>query len=144
QHWLDWHLLDQPRHAGIQRLVRDLNTLYRELPALHELDSDAAGFEWLVHDDADRSTYAWLRKGRDPHARCLVVVNFTPQVHRDYRIKVPYVGRWREVLNTDAAIYGGTNVGNSGEVSTFNNQSMPEVSLVVPPLAAIFLVPESE
>ncbi len=144
QHSLDWHLLDQPRHAGIQRLVRDLNTLYRELPALHELDCDAAGFEWLVQDDADRSTYAWLRKGRDPHARCLVVVNFTPQVHRNYRIKVPYVGRWREVLNTDAAAYGGTNVGNGGEVRTLNNHSMPEVNLVVPPLAAIFLVPEGE
>src|SRR5581483_7568299 len=86
QHSLDWHLLDQRRHAGIQRLVRDLNTLYRGLAALHELDCDAAGFEWLVHDDADRSTYAWLRKGRDPHARCLVVVNFTPQVHQDYRV----------------------------------------------------------
>jgi 1,4-alpha-glucan branching enzyme len=69
-------------------------------------------------------------------------VNFTPQVHTDYRIKVPFVGTWREVLNTDATVYGGSGVGNSGSVSTLNNGPIPEVSLVIPPLAAIFLVPE--
>ncbi len=142
-HSLDWHLLDRPRHAGVQALIRDLNRLYRSEPALHELDCDAAGFEWIVSDDGDHSTFAWMRKGREPHARCLVVVNFTPQVLRDYRVRVPFVGRWREVLNTDAAVYGGSGVGNEGGTNTLNNDSMPEVSLVVPPLAAIFLVPES-
>ena len=113
-HSLDWHLLEQPRHAGIHALVRDLNRLYRTLPALHELDCEAAGFEWLVMHDADRSVFAWLRKGRQTHERCLVVVNFTPEVYRDYRIKVPFSGTWREVLNTDSALYGGSNVGNGG------------------------------
>jgi 1,4-alpha-glucan branching enzyme len=141
-HSLDWHLLEQPAHAGIQTLVRDLNRLYRDIPALHELDCDAAGFEWLVMHDADRSVFAWLRKGREPHERCLVVVNFTPEVYRDYRIKVPFAGFWREVLNTDAAHYGGTNVGNAGGVSTLPEGTVPEVSLVIPPLAAIFLIPE--
>jgi 1,4-alpha-glucan branching enzyme len=140
---LDWHLLERPRHAGIQALVRDLNRLYRTLPALHELDCDPGGFEWIVADDADRSVFAWMRKGKDARSRCLVVVNFTPQVYRDYRVRVPFVGRWREVLNTDAAMYGGSDVGNGGEVNTLNQHPIPEVSLVVPPLAAIFLVPES-
>jgi 1,4-alpha-glucan branching enzyme len=140
---LDWHLLDNPRHAGVHALIRDLNRLYASLPALHELDSDEGGFEWLVMHDAEHSIFAWMRKGRGPRARCVVVVNFTPQVYRDYRVRVPFVGRWREILNTDAAVYGGSNVGNAGEVNTLNQHPVPEVSLVIPPLAAIFLVPES-
>ncbi|HLH97083.1 MAG TPA: 1,4-alpha-glucan branching protein GlgB [Xanthobacteraceae bacterium] len=139
---LDWHLLEQPRHSGVQALVRDLNRLYRELPALHELDCDAAGFEWLVMNDADRGVFAWLRRARDARSCCLVVINFTPEVYRDYRIKVPFFGTWREVLNTDAAIYGGSNVGNGGAVKTLEAMSVPEVSLAVPPLAAAFFVPE--
>jgi 1,4-alpha-glucan branching enzyme len=141
-HSLDWHLLEQPRHAGIQALVRDLNRLYRTVPALHELDCEDAGFEWLVMHDAERSVFAWLRKGRHTQERCLVVVNFTPEVYRDYPIKVPFSGTWREVLNTDSALYGGTNIGNAGAVRTLDEGTIPEVSLVVPPLAAIFLVPE--
>jgi 1,4-alpha-glucan branching enzyme len=112
------------------------------MPALHELDCEAAGFEWLVMHDVDRSVFAWLRKGRDVRDRCLVVVNFTPEVYRDYRIRVPFAGLWREVLNTDADIYGGTNLGNAGGVNTLQEGTVPEVSLVVPPLAAIFLAPE--
>ena len=141
-HSLDWHLVHEPRHAGVQTLVRDLNHLYRSLPALHELDCDSAGFEWLITDDRDRSTFAWLRKGRDGRARCLVVINFTPEVYRNYRIRVPFLGYWREVLNTDSARYGGTNVGNDGGVEAFENGLLPEVSLVIPPLAALFFVPE--
>ena len=141
-HSLDWHLLDRSRHAGIRSLVRDLNRLYRELPALHELDCDSTGFEWLVAHDAERSVFSWLRKGRGMRDRCLVVVNFTPEVYRDYRIKVPFPGVWREVLNTDAAIYGGGDVGNAGVVKSLPHSVIPEVSLVVPPLAAIYFVPE--
>jgi 1,4-alpha-glucan branching enzyme len=141
-HSLDWHLLENPKHAGIQALIRDLNKLYRDIPALHELDCDHNGFEWLVMHDADRSVFAWLRKGHDTRARCLVVVNFTPQVYRDYRVRVPFAGAWREVLNTDSAIYGGSNVGNAGAVKTLDEGSISEVSLAIPPLAAIFLVPE--
>ncbi len=141
-HSLDWHLLDEPAHAGVQAVVRDLNRLYRSVPALHELDCDGAGFEWLVADDWQQSVFAWLRKGRDPHARCLVVVNFTPEVRRGYRVKVPFNCAWREVLNTDAAVYGGTNVGNDGYVPAIESGGNVELSLTLPPLAAVFLVPE--
>ena len=141
-HSLPWHLLQRPEHAGVQKLVRDLNNLYRALPALHELDCEPAGFEWLVTDDANHSVFAWLRKGRDSNARCMVVVNFTPEVRRDYRIRVPIPGRWREVLNSDAAHYGGSNQGNAGVVAAIVTPSTPELRLVLPPLAAIYLVPE--
>jgi len=141
-HSLDWHLLEEPRHAGVRALVRDLNAIYRKLPALHERDCDSNGFEWLVTDDANRSVFAWLRKGSRERDYCVVIVNFTPQVYTDYRVKVPLAGVWREVLNTDAAIYGGSDVGNAGGVETLKDSTIPEVSLVAPPLAAVFLVPE--
>jgi 1,4-alpha-glucan branching enzyme len=139
---LDWHLLGDPRHGGVRSLVRDLNRLYAALPALHARDCEGSGFEWLVVDDADRSVFAWLRNGRDGRERCVVVVNFTPEVYRDYRIRVPLPGTWREVLNTDSRLYGGTDVGNGGYVHTFDGPYGPELSLVLPPLATIFLVPE--
>jgi 1,4-alpha-glucan branching enzyme len=142
-HSLDWHLLVTPSHAGVQRLIRDLNRLYCTIPALHQLDCEGAGFEWLVMHDAQRSVFAWLRKGRNTADRCVVVVNFTPEVYRDYRIRVPFAGAWREILNTDSELYGGSNVGNGGIVRTLQEGTIPEVSLVIPPLAAIFLVPES-
>jgi len=139
---LPWHLLDKPAHAGIQHLVRDLNKLYGATPALHALDCDAAGFEWLVAGDANNSTFAWLRKGKNPTDRCVVAVNFTPQVIRDYRVRVPFAGKWREALNSDAALYGGSNVGNAGAVSTVVTRDTPELHIVLPPLAAVFFVPE--
>jgi len=139
---LPWHLTRQDNHAGVQRLIRDLNKLYRATPALHGLDCDAAGFEWLVADDADRSTYAWLRKGKNTTERCVVVVNFTPQRLRDYRVRVPFAGNWREVLNSDASVYGGSDVGNAGTVAAVVTRDSPELRLVIPPLAAVFLVPE--
>jgi 1,4-alpha-glucan branching enzyme len=141
-HSLDWHLLQEPRHAGIQSLVRDLNWLYRETPALHELDCDPSGFEWLVADDASGNVFAWMRKGRDERARCLVVTNFSPNVYHNYIVSVPLAGTWREVLNTDSLHYGGSNVGNVGEVRTLEGVG-PELRLTIPPLATIFLTPES-
>jgi len=140
-HSLDWHLLDQSGHAGIHTLVRDLNKIYRTLPALHELDCDPSGFEWIVTDDDAGNVFAWMRKGRDARARCLVAANFSPNVYYNYRIPVPVAGTWREVLNSDSAHYGGSNVGNVGEVRTLDG-SAPELNLTIPPLAAIFLVPE--
>ena len=139
---LDWHLLEKPKHAGIHSLIRDLNRLYRDLPALHELDCDQAGFEWVVTEDAPRNVFAWIRKGNGARARCLVVANFSPNVYHNYRVRVPFAGKWREVLNSDSAHYGGSNVGNVGEVQT-SEGLVPELSLSLPPLAAIFLVPES-
>ena len=137
---LDWHLLNEPKYAGIQSLVRDLNTLYRDTPALHELDCDPAGFEWIITDDRGNNVFAWMRKGNAARARMLVIANFSPNVYHDYRVKVPFPGIWREVLNSDAGIYGGSNTGNSGTVQTAG--LVPELSLTIPPLAAIFLTPE--
>jgi 1,4-alpha-glucan branching enzyme len=136
---LDWHLLEQPKHAGIQNLIRDLNELYRAQPALHELDCDHAGFDWVVTDDASNNVFAWIRKGNDARARCLVVANFSPNVYHNYRIPVPFAGKWREALNSDSAHYGGSNVGNGGEVHT-SDGVVPELNLTVPPLAVAFFV----
>jgi 1,4-alpha-glucan branching enzyme len=140
---LDWHLLEQDTHKGVQAVLRDLNKLYKSLPALHQLDCDAAGFEWIVADDTAQSVFVWLRKGRDPKDLCLVAINFTPQVRHDYRVKVPVAGPWREVLNTDSALYGGSNVGNAGAVIATQSDQQIEISLVLPPLGAVFLVPQS-
>jgi 1,4-alpha-glucan branching enzyme len=139
---LDWHLLEYKKYAGIQSLVRDLNRLYRALPALHERDCEASGFEWLVTDDTSNNVFAWIRKGNAARARCVVVVNFSPNVYHNYRVRVPFTGKWYEVFNSDSAHYGGSNVGNIGEVNT-SQGLVPELSLTIPPLAAIFLVPES-
>ena len=140
-HSLDWHLLEDARYSGIQSLVRDLNRLYRNQPALHELDCDGAGFEWIITDDADHNIFAWLRKGKHARARCIVIVNFSPNVYYNYKVRAPFGGKWREAFNSDSAHYGGSNVGNIGEVHASEGQN--ELSLTVPPLAAIFLVPES-
>ena len=86
--------------------------------------------------------FAWLRKGYDAQARCLVVVNFSPNVYHNYRVRVPFAGTWKEALNSDSAHYGGSNVGNIGEVRTLEG-AIPELNLTLPPLAAIFLVPAS-
>ncbi len=139
---LPWHLTDRPEHAGVQRLVRDLNTLYRGTPGPAPARLRPGRLRVAGHRRRQQQSFAWLRKGRDPSQRCVVVVNFTPQVLRDYRVRVPFAGTWREVLNSDAAIYGGSNVGNAGAVSTVVTRDAPELRLVVPPLAAVFLVPE--
>jgi 1,4-alpha-glucan branching enzyme len=139
---LDWHLLEYKKYAGIQSLVQDLNRLYRAMPALHERDCEASGFEWLVMDDANNNVFAWIRKGNAARARCVVVVNFSPNVYHNYRVRVPFAGKWYEVFNSDSVHYGGSNVGNIGEVNT-SQGLVPELSLTLPPLAAIFLVPES-
>ncbi len=110
---LDWHLLEYREHSGVQRLVRDLNTLYRGLPALYENDCDPHGFEWVDTSNVEQSVLAYLRKDKNGGA-ALVVCNFTPNVHHGYRVGVPHGGFWEEVLNTDAEIYGGSNVGNMG------------------------------
>jgi 1,4-alpha-glucan branching enzyme len=126
----------------VQALIRDLNRLYRATPALHELDCEASGFEWINTEDANHNVFAWTRKGSKADARCVVVVNFSPNVYYNYRVRVPFAGRWREVLNTDSAHYGGSNVGNIGEVHASDGPA-PELSLTIPPLAAIFLIPEN-
>lgn len=104
---LDWHLLDDPLHRGMQRLVRDLNRIYRAAPALHRRDAEPAGFAWTVADDGEASVFAYLRLGAEGDAPILVVCNFTPVPRPDYGIRVPQGRQWREILNTDARVYGG-------------------------------------
>jgi 1,4-alpha-glucan branching enzyme len=139
---LDWHLLDEPRHRGVFACVRDLNRLYRDLPALHARDCEAEGFRWLVVDDRLQSVVAWLRLGAPDDPPVVVVCNFTPVPRHGYRVGVPAVGRWREVLNTDAVIYGGGGVGNLGavEAGMVPAHGQPaSMTLVLPPLATLFL-----
>ena len=141
---LDWHLLDQANHKGMQRLVRDLNTLYREIPALHELDCEPDGFEWVDTSNVEQSVIAFLRKDKEGKA-VLVVSNFTPVPRHDYTVGVPSGGKWVERLNTDAEVYGGSNVGNMGgkKAEDHSVHGRPySVSLSLPPLATIVLVPQ--
>jgi 1,4-alpha-glucan branching enzyme len=136
-----WHLLDDPNHHGVQKLVRDLNHLYLHEPALHLLDSEPGGFQWLVGDDSGNSVYAYRRT--DGEGRELAVVcNMTPVPRVGYRIGMPRGGRWVEVLNTDASVYGGSNMGNGGLIHTDNLSSHGwphSAALTLPPLATIVL-----
>ncbi|NND00224.1 MAG: 1,4-alpha-glucan branching protein GlgB, partial [Gammaproteobacteria bacterium] len=139
---LDWHLLDQAPHAGIQSLVHDLNQAYRRIPALHQLDCDASGFEWVDIDNHEQSVLAFLRKGTDDTSPALVVVNLTPMVHENYRIGLNQPGKYLERLNTDSERYGGSNVGNLGGLQTvaepFGDRPF-HLSMTIPPLATVIL-----
>jgi 1,4-alpha-glucan branching enzyme len=141
---LDWYLLDNPRHEGLRRLVADLNGLYRSLPALHELDCQPSGFRWIDHADADQGVISYMRVAREPADHIAIVCNMTPVVRYDYRIGVPSQGQYVEVLNTDAELYGGGNVGNQGEVTADDlpaHDQPASVSLILPPLATVYLRP---
>ena len=137
---LDWHLCEAGPHRGVQLLVRDLNQLHRTLPALSSLDCDANGFGWIVADDADQSVYVFLRS--DGVAPPLVIVcNFTPVPRETYRIGLPKAGVWREILNTDAVIYGGSNSGNQGQVTAMPHDSHGQptsAEIFIPPLATLY------
>ena len=140
---LDWHLLADPAHAGVQRLVRDLNALYKATPALHERDFTPDGFEWIDHDDARRSVLSFIRRGNDPRRLVLVVANFAPTVHHGFRVGVPAAGTWREKLNTDSEFYGGSNVGTpfgsaASQAVPWNGREQ-SILLTLPPLATVVL-----
>src|SRR5690606_27831381 len=143
---LDWHLAEGPGasafHEGLRLLVRDLNRLYRELTALHQRDLDPEGFRWIDFHDRDQNVIAFLRQGREPGDEIVCVFNFSPVPRHDYRVGVPRYGRYVEILNTDAGIYGGGNVGNLGGkdaegVPAHNFQD--SLSLTLPPLGAVWL-----
>ncbi|MDX3907900.1 MAG: 1,4-alpha-glucan branching protein GlgB [Pigmentiphaga sp.] len=139
---LAWDALSDPLHAGVQRLVRDLNRAYVSLPALHRLDADPAGFRWIVGDDDRNCVFAYLRTDGERHV--LVVCNMTPVVRSGYRVGVPGGGRWREVLNSDASDYGGSGVGNGGAIDAQDQgaHGFPHsLSLTLPPLATLLLEP---
>jgi 1,4-alpha-glucan branching enzyme len=138
---IDWHLLDDGAHAGIQRLVRDLNRLYGAEPSLHATDSDPSGFTWVVGDDRANSVYAFFRTS-GTGAPLLVVCNMTPVLRHGYRIGVSRPGRWLEVANTDSRFYGGSDLGNDGAVHAVDHPSHGQshsLQLTLPPLAAVIL-----
>jgi len=142
---LDWNLLHDPAHAGVQRLVRDLNRLYRALPCLHARDSDPGGFRWIEADDCDHSVYSFLRLGHAPDEQLLVVCNLTPVPRHGWRIGVPQGGAWHEIMNTDSSHYGGSNVGNNGravaEPEPMHGQAW-SLNLSLPPLGAVWFEAE--
>ncbi|MEW6338284.1 MAG: 1,4-alpha-glucan branching protein GlgB [Acidobacteriota bacterium] len=142
---LEWDLLGYPMHEGIRRWLADLNHAYAEIPALHELDIDPAGFAWIDCNDADQSTLAWLRRSRTDGREVLVACNFTPVPRHGYLVGAPRGGTWREILNSDAACYGGSNLGNGGAVEAhrcpWHGQPWT-LEIVLPPLASVFFVSE--
>ena len=142
---LDWHLLERPEHAGMQSLVRDLNRIYREEPALYELDSDPAGFWWLEPNDADRNVIAFARASRGGERVLVFVANLSPVPRERYRLGLPRAGRWREAINTDSTFYGGSDTGNLGGIQAepipWSGQPV-SAELTLPPLAGVWLVPD--
>ena len=139
---LDWDLLDYPTHAGLQRWVEDLNRCYRQVAALHRRDWDPNGFRWVIGHDSEQSVLAYLRRGDETDEDVLVVINFTPVPRHDYRVGTPRGGFWEELLNSDAEIYAGSNVGNNGGVYATNESShgYPHtLSLELPPLGILLL-----
>ena len=139
---LDWHLVDEPMHAGLQRCVADLNRMYRREPALYEVDFEAAGFSWIDCNDWDSSVISFVRRARDPQDFVVAVLNWTPVPRYDYRIGVPEPGYYEELLNTDAGYYGGGNVGNQGGVLAEDvpaHGQAQSLKLTLPPLAGLLL-----
>jgi 1,4-alpha-glucan branching enzyme len=144
---IDWNLIDDPRHRGVMRLVSDLNRVYETKPALHDRDCEPLGFRWVIGDDSTNSVFAFLRFGNLMGGMVLVVSNMTPLPRHNYQIGVPRAGRWREILNTDAEIYGGSNMGNGGGVDAVRVPRQGQentLTLTLPPLSTIYLTPEKD
>ncbi len=144
---LDWHLLENPDHVGVQRLVRDLNHAYKDEPALWELDFEPTGFYWIEANDAENNVVAFARRDTDNDRVVVVVANLSPTPRHGYRLGLPRSGRWREALNTDSSFYGGTDTGNYGGVLSeplgwHGQPYSAEVSL--PPLGVLWLVPDED
>jgi len=141
---LEWQQLEQPLHSGVLHLVSDLNTYYRSAPALYSGDSSPAGFEWIDASDVEGNVISFLRIGTDG-SRLACIANFSGGPHNDYRVGLPYAGTWREVINTDSEIYGGSGVGNLGAVETsdkpWHGQPASAV-LQLPPSGVLWLAPE--
>jgi 1,4-alpha-glucan branching enzyme len=139
---LDWHLLEHDSHRGIQRLVADLNKLLASEPALHQVDFDWQGFEWVDANDSDNSVFSFIRRGKNPDDLLIVILNATPVVRYGYHVGVPRPGHYEEILNTDAGSYGGSNVGNLGGMNAGEHAWQGRrysLALTLPPLAAVFL-----
>lgn len=137
---LDWHLLDWQEHSGLARWVEDLNKFYRDVPAMHQLDLEPAGFEWIDANDSEQSVVTLVRRGREPEEEVLIACNFTPMTRTNYRIGVPWSGHWQEALNSDATIYGGSGQGNWGGVEAvpIRYHGRPySISITLPPLGMV-------
>jgi 1,4-alpha-glucan branching enzyme len=144
---LDWHLMEYQRHAELQRWVSELNYLYKCEPALHEMDCNSEGFEWIDCSDTESSIISLIRKGNSTKDILLIVCNFTPVLRLNYQIGSPRGGVWREVLNSDATEYGGSGQGNLGRVEASPisiHGRYNSLTLTLPPLAAVFLKSEAE
>jgi 1,4-alpha-glucan branching enzyme len=139
---LDWHLLDNHEHAGLKRWVQDLNQTYQRERSLHEVDFHPAGFSWIDCNDNENSVVSMIRRAKDPQDFTVMAVNFTPVPRPLYRIGVPEAGWYRELLNSDGEIYGGTNMGNGGGVMAegiADHGFSHSLSLTVPPLGFVML-----
>ncbi len=141
---LDWHLLQYASHAGVKRWLEDLNQFYKLTPALHELDLDSEGFQWIDANDSDQSALCFMRKGRKKEDLVVVAANFTPIPRPNYRIGVPFECFWKESLNSDALIYGGSGQGNMGGVEAvpirFHGHPA-SININLPPLGMVFFQP---
>ena len=138
---LDWHLLKYPIHSGLQALIRDLNHVYRATPSLYRHDCEPDGFQWLIADDRQNSVLAWLRVGGPDDPPIAAVSNFTPVPRQDYRIGLPSSGWWREILDTDAMVYGGSGTGNMGGIEATDSPQHgrpASATIVLPPLATVY------
>lgn len=142
---LGWHLLNDPMHRGVQNAVRDLNKVYRETPALYQHDFDSSGFEWIDADNADESVFSFIRRGDNPNDFAVVISNFTPVPRENFRVGVPHGGKYVEIFNSDAEIYGGSGMGNPNGVEASEegwNFRPNSIFVTLPPLATIILVPQ--
>jgi 1,4-alpha-glucan branching enzyme len=142
---LDWWILQYPVHFGLQSWVRDLNHLYRNHPAMHEIEVDPHGFEWVDCNDAPMSVISLVRKSKSPRDTILVACNFTPVPRKDYRVGVPGGGWWKELLNSDGQEYGGSGMGNGGGAMADKQEQHGRpysLTLTLPPLSAVFFKPE--
>jgi len=140
---LDWHLLDDPMHHGVQRLVSDLNRIYRDYPAMSELDLDPAGFEWIDANDSEQSVLSFMRHDRSGAQSLVALFNFTPIIRHNYRVGIPHSGMWTEVFNSDAGEYGGSGQGNLGQLESAPipyHGRRHSLNVTLPPVGAIFLV----
>ena len=143
-HSLDWHLLDKPLHAGLRQFMKDLNRAYASEPAIHEVDFDAAGFQWIDCNDSENSVVSFLRRARNPADFLVAIVNFTPVPRDGYRIGVPAGGPYLEIVNSDSNVYGGSNVGNGGVIFTepiASHGHEQSLRLSLPPLGFLLLKP---
>jgi 1,4-alpha-glucan branching enzyme len=144
---LDWDLLQYPLHLGVQRLMKDLNALYREHPALSQLDSDPAGFEWLDANDSQQSVLSFVRHARERDHAILALFNFTPVVRHNYRVGAPAGGWWSEIFNSDAAEYGGSGQGNLGGVEAApvpTHGRRYSLNVTLPPLGCVLFKAREE